>query len=177
MDKFKVQEQRIAYPGKILNSREATGLPLHHPQCFSNIIIDTDGLVFNLPGTVGFSVVQAGIQRFRVCHRHLPEREFDDDRRIPADAKLQIKNPACLMCSQTASGVFPVGSSGHSSVTLPFPAIRGCRHAVLQRYAFSFPPSNLVKLLIRCLSEIFLQGDSLIHNRLCHPEVKELLRG
>jgi hypothetical protein len=51
----------------------------------------------NLLWTAGFIVVQTAVNRFGVIVRHLPEGVLDDDRRVAADADLQIQHMLPLM--------------------------------------------------------------------------------
>ena len=66
---------------------------------FCAVAIDADRLFFDLHRAIGFVIIEACIDCLRVVIRHLPERIFADNRRIHADADLQIKHMQLLMPS------------------------------------------------------------------------------
>ena len=76
------------------NTSDLFGLKLF--QNVSNIFADTNGLPLDFPGTNCLPSVNTGVGSVRVLGCHLPERIFDDDRGIIANAQFQKEDfPAC----------------------------------------------------------------------------------
>ena len=113
-----------------------------------NIAIDTNALRPDLIGRIRFAEIQTGVNSFRVFCGHIPERIFDDDRRIEPDAKLKEQDVLAAACANeviiTLRCLVPALVLNEFIIT---PQIHCHRSAALRafRYQLSGDPHILLK--------------------------------
>ena len=72
----------------------------HLLQYLANIVINTDGLIRNLPRATGFPEIDTGIDGLRILSGHLSEWILDDTRGSIANPKFQKEDTSVFSCPQ-----------------------------------------------------------------------------